>query len=127
MAKATAINTFLQEMLSSADPSQAGTRNITVLQALEGSSRKIDNSFGDRPLLAAAARRTIARTFTSLGRYDEAEPFSVSALDVEKATLGPEHEEVAQTLAAFVNLRTLQGRFDEAEKAAQESLAIRQQ
>ena len=127
MAKATAMNAFLQEMLRSADPSQTGQRNITVLEALQDSSRKIDSSFGAQPLLAAAARRTIGRTYASLGRYQEAEPLLRKALAEEKAALGPAHEEVAETLTALADLSLRQGRHEEAETMARESLAIRRQ
>lgn len=126
MGKATALNTFLQEILSSADPTRSGRQDVTVLQALEDSSRKIDSAFGGQPLLAAAARRTIARTYTSLGRYADAERLLRSALDVEKATLGAEHEEVAESLASLATLFLRQARYEDAEQAARASLAIRE-
>ena len=95
-----------------------------MLQSLEDSSRKIDNSFGISP----CSRRRRAGPSPHL---HEPRPLrrgrasSRSALDVEKTTLGPEHEEVAERWRPSSIWASLQGRFDEAEKAAQESLANR--
>ena len=47
------------------------------------------------------------------------------ALNTQRTLLGNEALEVADTLAGFADLLTLEGRFEEAEVLLEESLAIR--
>jgi eukaryotic-like serine/threonine-protein kinase len=125
-ARATSIAAFLQETLGAADPRSSGDRNMTVRDALASAIAKVDQSFQNQPLDAAAVRRTIAATYDGLGLSDEALPLAQAALDVQRARLGNAHEEVATTLALLANVHYNKGQYEQAEAAAREALRIRE-
>jgi len=125
-ARANSIASFLQNTLSSADPWSGGSRNVTVTDALAAATSKVDQSFQNQPLDAAAVRRTIASTYAGLGLFDDGERLARSALEAQRAGLGAAHEEVAQTLAVLANVQEGKGQYEQAEAAAREALSIRQ-
>ena len=123
-AKASSISTFLQETLGSADPWQTGS-DISVRATLERAAGKLDVSFADQPLIAAAVRRTIGKTYAGLGRYSDAEPLMRAALDARISLLGPDHADIAESLADLAVLYRNRGDYDLAEKAGSDALALR--
>jgi serine/threonine protein kinase len=125
-AKASSVTAFLQETLGSADPWQTGA-DISVRETLQRAAEKADASFKDQPLVAAALRRTIGKTYLGLGRLDEAERLMQAALDSRVALLGREHADVAESLADLADLYQEQGDYEAAKKAARESAALREQ
>jgi serine/threonine protein kinase len=124
--RANSIATFLQDTLSSSDPWSGGDRNVTVRDALATASAKIDQSFNNQPLDAAAVRRTIAVTYAGLGLWDEAERLASAALNTQRSSARVPDEEMAKTLGVLADVQESQGRYAEAETAAREALEIRQ-
>jgi len=122
-SRANAINTFMQDVLGSADPWERGSRNITVEDALAKATDRIGASFTNEPLTAAAIRRTIAKTYSGLGLYDRAEPLLESALGAQRA-VGPEPPDLPETLGDMGALRERQARYDEALAFHREALAL---
>ena len=61
-AKASAINSFLQEALGAADPWGKGSKNVTLLDALKQARAKVETSFRSQPLVEAAVLQTIGTT-----------------------------------------------------------------
>jgi eukaryotic-like serine/threonine-protein kinase len=125
-ARASSIAGFLQDTLSSADPWSGGNREVSVIEALKTATAKVDRAFRNQPLVAADVRRTIATTYSGLGRFDEAATLARSALDAQKTTLGEHGEDVAKTLGVLANVYKEQGQYGQAETAAREALTIRQ-
>src|SRR5206468_2607829 len=98
-AKADAVNAFLQDMLSSVDPSQMKGRDVTVRQVLDEAAKKVaDGSLQGQPGIEAAVRTTLGKTYQALGLYAEAEPHLREALETRRKLLGPEHPDVARSL-----------------------------
>ena len=85
--KVESVNRFLQEMLSSADPTEAG-RDIKVYDILHKSSLNIPRSFENQPEIEAEIQKTIGETFTNLGEYDEAKPHLERSLNLNQSTYG---------------------------------------
>jgi len=83
------------------DPWSGGNRQVSVLEALKTATAKVDRAFRNQPLVAADVRRTIATTYSGLGRVDEAAALARSALEAQKAALGEHNEEVAKTLGVL--------------------------
>jgi serine/threonine protein kinase/tetratricopeptide (TPR) repeat protein len=125
-ARASSIAGFLQDTLSSADPWSGGNREVSVVEALKTATAKVDHAFHNQPLIAADVRRTIATTYSGLGRLDEAATLARSALDMQTTALGERNEDVAKTLGVLSNVYQDQGQYDQAEAAARQALAIRQ-
>jgi eukaryotic-like serine/threonine-protein kinase len=124
--KAAAVAQFLQQTLGAADPWQSG-RDSSVREALKGAADKVEASFKDQPLVAAAVRRTLGLTYSGLGRWKESEPLLRSALEIRTAQLGGRHPDVAESLGDLSELLTRLSRFDEAVKLGQQALEIRRQ
>jgi eukaryotic-like serine/threonine-protein kinase len=123
-AKSTAINSFLLDTLGSADPWQTGGK-VDLTSSLKQAVVKVDQSFKDQPLTAAAVRNTIGRVYATLGQVDEAGKLFDSALATREKLLGHDSAEVAESLDDRQSMRRSQGKFDEGEKDARAALAIR--
>ena len=123
-AKASSINAFLQDTLGSADPWQTGSE-ISVRETLKRADERIDSAFAGEPLVGAAVRRTLGKTYLSLGRLDEAERAIRAALQTRQRMLGAEHAEVAESLADLASLHQARGNYAEADGISRQALDIR--
>jgi len=116
------VSRFLNEdILASAAPELRG-REITVVDAIDAASAVIDERFSDAPLVEAAVRRTIGRTYKSLGAYDSAHSHIKQALAIYREQLGPDHADSLATLDDFASLTYELGDDDESEKYTRESI-----
>jgi tetratricopeptide (TPR) repeat protein/tRNA A-37 threonylcarbamoyl transferase component Bud32 len=123
--KASAINDFLQETLGSASPWRGGQgRDVTVLEALDRAVVRIDESFDDQPLIAAALRNTIGRTYLRLAQYEEADPLLRSSLEVRRALLEDVHPDVAESLHYLGVLQQKRGMVAEADELISQALEM---
>ncbi len=68
----------------------------------------------------------LARLYRLQGRYAEAEPLFLQALDIRQRQLGDDHPDVAASLNSLALLYQGQGRYAEAEPLFLQALAIRQ-
>jgi len=124
-AKATAVSSFLREMLSSVDPAKALGQEVTIRQALDQAAAKIESgSLKDQAEIEADLRSTIGMTYLALGHYAQAEPHLRSSLDIRKRLHGETHPSVAEALDNLSVLFRSQGRYAEGESLAREELAI---
>lgn len=126
-ARSAAINRFLQDALSQADPWRGGEREVTLVEALDGVLGRIDDSFADQPLIAAEIRQNIGRTYGALGRFEQAERLHLEALERQRALLGEVSEGVALTRLSLSIAYRDQDRFDEAEPHARAALDVRRE
>jgi eukaryotic-like serine/threonine-protein kinase len=124
-AKATAINDFLQTTLGAADPWSGEGRRVTLVEALDSAVEKIGTSFNDQPLIDAAVRHTIGRTYLSLGSFDRAEPLLRKSLEIWTSLLGRQSDDVAECLMDLARAARKQGNVQPSVEMARESLAIR--
>ncbi len=77
--KAGAIQQFLQQMLSSADPLRTGG-NVSVREALDRAATALDTAFLGEPSIRAGLYSTVGQTYVSLGAVREGDRFLDSAL-----------------------------------------------
>jgi len=121
----SAVNQFLSDMIGSANPARLLGEKVTVLQAISAAIEELDRGqLAQQPLVEAAVRTTIGNTFSALGRYPDAQPQLLRALDIRRNMLPPNHPDIAITLNALATLRKAQGRPAEAEKLWRDALAI---
>jgi serine/threonine protein kinase/tetratricopeptide (TPR) repeat protein len=123
-AKANSINEFLQKTLGSADPWETG-KDVPIREVLANAARKADAEFKDQPLIAAAVKNTIGRTYVNLGQIEPGESLIRAALDTRRAQLGNEHPDVAASLYDLAETLEQRGEYAEAEAHAREALAVR--
>ena len=99
--KAAAINRFLTEdLLSQAEPEHnAAESKVTLLEVLDRAAEGVEARFRGRPEVEAAVRRTIARTYHSLGFFDRSERHWRAVAELERRRSGPDSAEAWVALA----------------------------
>ena len=113
-----------RDLLAPSSPFGEPDRNLTVRQALDRASERIDGQFEEQPLVEAAIRHTVGTSYLTLGEFDRAERHLQQAAELRGRLLGREH---GKTLASRFNLSTSifeQGRYLEAERGFEEIMEI---
>lgn len=121
-AKANRVTAFVQDMLRSADPRQAG-RDVTVTEALAAAALRADSTLATEPAILAAVQTAIGLSYLGLGRYEAAEPLLRRALDLRRS-LGPAAgAELAASLRNLAVLHNDRGELAPAEALFAQALA----
>ena len=102
-AKAARINSFLQSVISYADPSwYAAGRDrageVRFIEVVNGIAARVDGEFADQPEIRAELHHTVGNTYRALGRYEQAVTHFRAARDASRAFYGDEHPKVARDL-----------------------------
>jgi len=122
-ARATSINTFLREMLASANPWGEGSRQMTVVDALAAAERRIDTSLADQPEVAVAVKRTIADGYAGLGEFARAERLLNSAVAITRPH-AERRADLVETLSLLGGVFRQAGRLDDASRVQSEALEL---
>ena len=123
--KAEAVNRFMLDMLAEADPMYSARRDITAREAVERALAKIDaGSMKDQPLIEAAIRMTIGRTFMGLAQYSAALEQADRALHSYRELVGERAVEYAEALQLRGSVHSLSGNVELAEPDFRGALAI---
>jgi tetratricopeptide (TPR) repeat protein/predicted Ser/Thr protein kinase len=123
-AKAQAINTFLQDMLASPDPTNARGKELSVRELLDqAGSPAATASLAAQPEVKAAVAATIGRTYLGLGLIDQAGPHFDSAYVIRRRVLGSRHLSVAESADELGKLAHARGDYPAAELRLNEALA----
>jgi len=123
-AQAKAINEFMQETLSSANPIEGENRDITLLEVLENSIDRIHDSFSDQPEVEAELKRNIGVTFLRLGHYEKAEVLFKDSLYISQHQLSNDRFYVTVSLNDLAVLKQEQGDYEEAEDYYRRALKL---
>ena len=91
------VNKFLQDMLSSVDPTEVG-KDVKVYDVLKKASADVGNDFSSHPDIEAAVRKTIGKTLTNLGEFDEAKPHLIKSLELNNKVYGRESYQSAESM-----------------------------
>ncbi|MFM2165582.1 MAG: Serine/threonine-protein kinase PknB [Planctomycetota bacterium] len=106
------------------DKSGVGAEVITK-SLLEPMEQGIARDFADLPLVAAELRTALAGRFSMLGNFEKAQQHIDEALRVRREMLGPDHPDVAASLAFAGTIASGRGDPAAAEAACLEALRIR--
>lgn len=98
--KVETVNSFLQNMLSSADPTEVG-RDVKVYDMLHKSALNLEKSFSGQPEIEAAIQKTIGVTFTNLGEYDEAKPHLERSVHLNEKVYGKDNFHTGESYHAL--------------------------
>ncbi|MEX1309110.1 MAG: serine/threonine-protein kinase, partial [Candidatus Sulfomarinibacteraceae bacterium] len=114
-SKAVAVSRFLGDLLSSVDPKKAQGEEVAVADVLEQASARIADSpeLAAQPEVEAAVRQTIAGTYVSLGRYEDALEHQERAVEL----LGWPESHEPEALSAAAELGVLYQRLGLAKAA----------
>ncbi len=123
-AKAQRVSGFLVDLFETSQPSESLGDTVTARELLERGAEQAE-TLGDQPEVQAQMLASIGQAYEGLGRYDEAQPLLEEALSTRRATLGPRHPEVAQTLHALAVLAFRKREYRAADSLFERSLEMR--
>ena len=125
--QADRINSFLQRLLTSADPRKPGGKDMKVVDALDNASQNIDHDLAGEPEVLAQVHSTLGLAYGRLQLLPQSEEQARAALAIFRrlhpagdAVTTLETEKLANTLS-------MRQRYTEAEPLLRESLAWRRQ
>jgi hypothetical protein len=111
------INRFLNDdLLGAATPQQQGSK-ITALELLDRASRRIDQRFADRPLVAAALHNTLGNAYMELAAFDKAKSHLDAALELRLAHAEEGAPDTIHTRAGLASLLVRQEKYEEGSAA----------
>ncbi len=121
--KVKKINSFLQDMLSSADPTEVG-KDVKVIDILDRAIKKIDTELKEQPEVKAELKTTIGITYESLGIYDKAEAQLRQALKIRQSFFGENNDETANSINNVAGILYSEGKLDSAKILYEKSIEI---
>jgi len=121
-AEAETVTGFLADMLGAVSPEELG-RDVPMRAVLDHASGSISAKLKGQPLAEATLRRTIGNAYRGLGDMDRADGHLAAALELRRTVLGESHPETVRAIADLAGLRQQQGRYDDAERLANEALS----
>ncbi|HEX5703750.1 MAG TPA: tetratricopeptide repeat protein [Pyrinomonadaceae bacterium] len=130
--KAERINKFYQDMLARANsrwyaPGSGKKADVTVIDALNEASSRIEHELNDEPAVKAEILTTIGDTYGALGRPELSErPFQL-ALNLRRSLFANNHIKVAESLYYLAGAKSLTGKVEEAESLYKQALDIQRQ
>ena len=93
--KFEAVNDFLLEMFSSADPGVEG-KDVKVYDLLEKATEDVNLKLKNQPEIKSAIKQTIGSTFIGLGDYEKAKSLLTESLEANKKLFGLNSNETAK-------------------------------
>ncbi len=125
---AEAVNAFLQDTLSAANPDKVLGHDVMVRTMLDAAARQVEEGpLRGEPETEAAVRNTIGVSYRELGLYEPAEVQLHGALELRKRLFGEQHPEVAASHLELARLMFEKGQFRAAESLGRKALVARRQ
>lgn len=121
--RAVAVNAFLNRMFESANPFEAGARDVTVGEWLDREAARIHDAFPGQPEIEANVRATIGVAYRSLGRLPEAEAHLRAAIDRQRLARGEETADFARMQRELASVLLARGDVAAAKPLFREALA----
>jgi serine/threonine protein kinase/tetratricopeptide (TPR) repeat protein len=117
------INVFLtDDLLAAASPDELG-KDVTALELLQRASKRVDDRFPNRPLVAASIHHTLGDAYAVLGAFDEADRHLSKALELRRTSGGADAQHTVHSEIAYASLLARQEKLAEAEPALRHALA----
>ena len=115
-AIARAVTAFLNDdLVAAVAPDQLGN-DASMLEVVEAAAKRVQGRFEGQPLVEAAIRLSLGRTFGKLSNMSAAEQNLDRSLELRRKELGPEAAETLEAAHELALVYKLQDRNAEAEK-----------
>ncbi len=119
-----AVNVFMTDMLTSADPEIALGAELTVRELLDNSAATIAQSTMGEPDIESTIRLALANTYIALGELGAAREQAEAMLATARDGLGPEHPMTADAERTLGRVMADTGEFDEAEALIRHAIPV---
>lgn len=120
---ANAARDFMVGVFANADPSQHLGTEPTARSLLDAGARRLAGQFQGSPDIDAALTRTLAASYAGIGSYDRARPLALRALELNRATNGPNNPLTLDARVSYAEILQASNAFQEARKQANIALA----
>jgi eukaryotic-like serine/threonine-protein kinase len=125
--KAAEVARFLENLFAAVDPYAPSNERLDTLRVralLVRGAERVRTELVDQPLVQARMLDVVGRVYDNLGLYAEARPLLEQALAIRRASLGPAHREVAESMSALAALLTRLGEYEAAQHLLEEALRL---
>ena len=122
LEEAQAVRKFLQHVIAAARGEVLG-RDVTVVDALAHAANAVSKEFEGRPLVEAAVRLALGKTYQSLAMNDEAREQLARALELRVGHLDENHVLIAEARRALGVSHLAAGDFSKAEPLIERAVA----
>lgn len=122
-AKAQTVTEFMLELFDASHPGEARGETPTAPMLLERGVERADALAG-QPAVQAEMLATVARAYSGLAEYNRSEELYRRSLSIRLEALGPDHPDVAHSLAHLGWTNALQGDFQAAATYFRDALSI---
>jgi tetratricopeptide (TPR) repeat protein len=124
-SEAREVQGFLEDILQSIQPDvAAGQDTALVRRMLDDAARRVEGRFASEPLVEAALRTTLGRSYESIGLYEEARAQHERALALLRAHAAAGSPQLGASLGGLASALRQAARSTEAEPLLREALAL---
>jgi serine/threonine-protein kinase len=102
------MNRFVARMFNSTR-GQRGSAEFAVIDAIRLGAVRVDRTFSDRPLAAAAVQHFLGQAASYSGDFDTARKQLGAALETRRRLLGPTHPDTISTLRQWAEMLNVSG------------------
>jgi eukaryotic-like serine/threonine-protein kinase len=125
--KTAEVARFLENLFAAVDPYAPSNERLDTLRVralLVRGAERVRTELADQPLVQAQMLDVVGRVYGNLGLYAEARPLLERALAIRRASLGPAHREVAESMSGLAALLTRLGEYEAAQPLLEEALRL---
>ena len=116
------INRFLtDDLLAAASPDELG-KDVTALDLLHRASKRIDERFATRPVIAASLHHTLGDAFARLGAFEDAHRHLTKGVELRRMHTGADSIETVHSEIALASMMASWNKLEEAEPLLIEAL-----
>lgn len=121
------VSRFLTDLFEVSNPDVTGSsEEVTAQELLKRGAQRIDADLAGQPVVQARLLATMGMAYTSQGAYQASLSLFQRALELRRATLGPDDLDTVASMDDMGEAYRELGRFDEAESMHREALAAKQ-
>ena len=121
------VSQFLIDLFDVSNPDVTGrSAEVTAQELLKRGAERIDADLAGQPVLQARLLATMGMAYTSQGAYQASLALFQRALELRRATLGPDDLDTVASMDDMGEAYRELGRFDDAESMHREALAAKE-
>jgi len=120
------VSSFLIDLFEESNPDRTGTTaTVTARDLLERGAGRIDGDLAGQPVVQARLLATIGAAFSAQGDFARALTLFERALELRRATLGPDDLDTVTSMTDVAETYRRLSRLDDAERLHRDALAAR--
>ncbi|MFN7978421.1 MAG: serine/threonine-protein kinase [Vicinamibacterales bacterium] len=120
------VQRFLTELFEVSNPKASPNGStVTARELLDRGAERIDAELAGQPVVQARLLATIGDVYGSLGAYARSAALLERAVQIRRATLGPDDPDTLDSVEALGEASRELGRYDDAERLHRDVLAAR--